>query len=44
VNIDEAVDGNGHVAPSTVPALCGPGSGDHGHGKGDEGRCDDGKK
>jgi amidase len=33
--------GNGHVAARTAPALCGPGNGDHGHGKGDDGKCDD---
>ena len=37
-------DGNGHVAPRTVPALCGPGDGHHGHRKGDEDKCDEGKR
>jgi len=35
--------GHGHVEASTVPALrCNPGDGDHGHGKGDDGKSDDG--
>jgi amidase len=34
--------GNGHVAPSTVPALsCKPDNDGHGNGKGDDGRDDD---
>jgi amidase len=33
--------GKGHVAARTAPPLCGPGNGDHGHGKGDDGKCDD---
>ncbi|MCA1583985.1 MAG: amidase [Acidobacteria bacterium] len=31
-------DGNGHVAPSTAPPLCGP---DRGHSRGADRRCDD---